>query len=79
MYVRCRVDERGRIVIPKEIRKALNIKRGSELVLKVENNRIIIEKAINPFKVLENILGEFTFSRGLRRKAEEEAFKQLRG
>ncbi|PSN83223.1 AbrB family transcriptional regulator [Candidatus Marsarchaeota G2 archaeon ECH_B_SAG-F08] len=36
------VDERGRIVIPKEIRDKLNLNEGSEVEISVEDGRIII-------------------------------------
>ncbi|MDT7862729.1 MAG: AbrB/MazE/SpoVT family DNA-binding domain-containing protein [Saccharolobus sp.] len=36
------VDERGRIVIPKEIRDKLNLKEGSKVEINIENGRIII-------------------------------------
>lgn len=39
-----RVDDLGRIVIPKEIRKALNIREGEPLELFVEDNRVIFQK-----------------------------------
>lgn len=39
-----RIDELGRLVIPKEIRKAFKIKEGDSIEFFVENNRIILEK-----------------------------------
>jgi AbrB family looped-hinge helix DNA binding protein len=36
------VDERGRIVIPKEIRDKLNLKEGSKVEINLDNGRIII-------------------------------------
>ena len=39
-----RIDELGRIVIPKEIRNTLNIDNSDELEIYVENNRIILQK-----------------------------------
>ena len=37
-----KIDELGRIVIPKEIRKQLGIKTGDELEIKVVNGQIIL-------------------------------------
>lgn len=39
-----RIDELGRIVIPKEIRKNLNIREGENLEISVDNSNIILTK-----------------------------------
>ncbi len=39
-----RIDELGRIVIPKEIRKTLRIKEGENLEIYIENDNIILKK-----------------------------------
>ena len=39
-----RIDELGRIVIPKEIRRSLRIKEGESLEILVENESIILKK-----------------------------------
>ena len=39
-----RLDELGRIVIPKEIRKSLRIKEGTPLEISITNNAIILKK-----------------------------------
>lgn len=39
-----KIDGLGRIVIPKDIRKFLNIRENDELILSVENDKIILEK-----------------------------------
>ena len=46
-----RIDELGRIVIPKEIRINLGIREGEPLEIYVENNSIVIKK----FSQVENI------------------------
>lgn len=46
-----RIDELGRIVIPKEIRKNLRIKNGDNLEVIVEDDSIILKK----FSEIENI------------------------
>jgi len=78
MSVSVRVDKKGRIVIPKEFRDALGIREGDELVLMLKGGRVIIEKAEDPLKILEEVLGELSFSRELRKVAEGEGLKQLR-
>lgn len=42
-YIR-RIDELGRIVIPKDIRTKIRIREGDNLELKIENDLIIISK-----------------------------------
>lgn len=49
-----RIDELGRIVIPKEIRKNLRIKNGESLEVFVEGNSIILKK-YSQIESLENI------------------------
>lgn len=39
-----RIDELGRIVIPKEIRKTLHIKNGENLEIFIQNDNIILKK-----------------------------------
>jgi len=47
-----RLDELGRIVIPKEIRKTLHIKEGTPLDINVENGENIILRKFSPIKEL---------------------------
>lgn len=46
-----KIDELGRIVLPKEIRKSLNINTGDDFQITIENNKIILNK----FEKLKNI------------------------
>jgi AbrB family looped-hinge helix DNA binding protein len=39
---RARINENGRVVIPASFRKALDIKAGDELVLRIENDELRI-------------------------------------
>ena len=75
MGVRVRVDERGRITLPKEVRTALNIAPGDELTLSVVGNRIVLEKSTDPFEKLARLLGSLSFDRRLRAEAEQEAMR----
>jgi len=38
-----RVGRKGRIVIPREVREALNVREGSLLKVYVEGNKVVIE------------------------------------
>ena len=78
MYARVRVDAKGRIVLPKEFREALGIREGDELMLYIRDGKLVIEKCEDPFKVLEEVLGDLTFDRELRKVAEEEVLKLVK-
>ena len=39
-----KIDELGRIVLPKELRKYININPGDDFQIKIENEKIILEK-----------------------------------
>ena len=48
-----KIDELGRVVLPKEMRRILNIKTGSSVEMVIdENNRIVLSK----FSEIENVL-----------------------
>lgn len=49
-----KIDELGRLVIPKEIRKTLKIKNGDDLEIYVEEDKIIMKK----YSVLQNMKQE---------------------
>lgn len=39
-----KIDELGRIVLPKELRKSLNINAGDDFQITMDNNKIVLEK-----------------------------------
>jgi antitoxin PrlF len=47
-----RVDSRGRITLPKDIREALDIREGDTCFISLEENYIQVIRGENPFKVL---------------------------
>ncbi len=54
-----RIDELGRIVIPKEIRKNLKIRESDEIDISLDGNNIILNKhEINSNDRLINLIGE---------------------
>ncbi len=67
------------IAISKEIKERLGMKEDEEVEISLEGDQIIIRRLEDPFKVLEDLLGDLTFSRDLRRVAEEEALKEVNG
>jgi len=52
------VSEKGQIAIPKEIRTLLGIKKGDRLVLAAKNKKLLIQKATNLTKQMEDDLDD---------------------
>ncbi len=48
-----KIDDLGRIVIPKEIRKSLNIKNGEDLQIFVDNDNIVLKKYVKILSIKE--------------------------
>ncbi len=48
------VSEKGQIAIPREIRALLGIKKGDRLVLTTKNKKLLIQKATNLTKQMED-------------------------
>ena len=55
-----RVDERGRILIPKKIRERVNVKEGVYVSVKVEGRSVVIQP-VEP--VAEKFFGAFKIAR----------------
>ena len=49
-----KLDELGRVVIPKEIRKVLNIPTGAPLSIYLDGNKIIFEKSAGACSICGN-------------------------
>ena len=64
-----KVDELGRIVLPKELRKSLNINSGDDFQISINNNTIILEK-YNKLESFENsivnIINCFSFIKNIK-------------
>ncbi len=78
MPLEVRMDDKGRITIPKEIRRKLGLRPGDRLLIKVHEGNIILMRPENPFKIIESILKDLTFTRELRSEEEKQALKELR-
>ena len=53
-----RIDDLGRIVIPKEIRKNIKIKNGDSLEIFLEDASIILKK-YSPIESIENVIEDY--------------------
>ena len=80
MEIMVRVDDKGRILIPKEIREKLGIK--NIVKIKVEGDKLVITPIRDPLHILTASVVKGTRDvaseiKSLRRAAEEEALKGL--
>lgn len=57
-----RIDDLGRVVIPKEIRRSLRIKEGDPLEIFIDGTNGIFFKKYSPIKVLSNFIEGYTQS-----------------
>jgi len=66
-----RVDSRGRIALPKDIREKCGIKPGSHVLVEVRDTKEILLRVIerDPSEELAELLGDFKFTRQDRVKA----------
>jgi AbrB family looped-hinge helix DNA binding protein len=73
------IDDRHRITIPKDIRETLSLSSNQKLYMVAAGDTLIIKKIPqNPSKSLNEILGDTTFDREVRRRAEEWLLGQVR-
>lgn len=71
------MDSKGRIVLPRRVREKLGLKEGDKVLFILEKDGVLIKKSEDPEKVLEELLGDLTFSKELRRVAERQALKEV--
>jgi AbrB family transcriptional regulator (stage V sporulation protein T) len=57
-----RIDDLGRIVIPKEIRRSLRIRNGESLEIFIEKSGVIVLKKFSPMSDLEDFSKEYADS-----------------
>jgi len=51
------VDEKGRIVVPKPIRKELRITEGSRVSVQVEKEKMVVSRAVEPKEFIDEMEG----------------------
>ena len=68
-----RIDDLGRVVIPKELRKTLRIKNGESLEIFVDNEDIILKK-YSPMESIEEAASRYvdSFNKVLLRNPDNE-------
>ena len=78
MNAESRIDDKGRILIPIEIRNMLNLKSGERILFQVQEGKIILRKSTS---VEEFIKKSTEFSEKLRKITKENVveFKKIFG
>ena len=52
-----RIDDLGKIVIPREIRRKMNINEGDPLEICIDGDKLYLEKYIDSYEYKKHILG----------------------
>ena len=69
------VAERGQITLPKAVRDALGLTKGSKLTVELIDGRIILRKDVDD--ALSRLRGRFKLAEGF--KSTDEAMRAIRG
>ncbi len=69
------VAERGQITLPKAVRDALGLTKGTKLKVELEDGRIVLRKDVQD--ALSQLRGRFKLAEGF--KTTDEAMRALRG
>jgi len=74
-----RVDSKGRIVLPKDIREKCGIKPGSRVLIEARNSNEVLLRVIgrDPSEELAELLGDFRFIRKDRVRAEKLLLREI--
>jgi AbrB family looped-hinge helix DNA binding protein len=68
------VAERGQITLPKSVREALGLTKGTKLTIEVDNGRIVLRKDFRA--ALASVRGRFRLPPG---KSTDDVMRELRG
>jgi len=69
------VAERGQITLPKAVRDALGLTKGTQLKVELDGGRIILRKNVDD--VISRLRGSFKLAEGF--KSTDEAMRAVRG
>ena len=69
------VAERGQITLPKAVRDALGLVKGTKLKVELEDGRIVLRKDVDD--ALSRLRGRFKLAEGF--KSTDDAMRALRG
>ena len=69
------VAERGQITLPKAVRDALGLTKGTQLTVELDGSRIILRKNVGD--AIARVRGRFKLAEGF--KSTDEAMRAIRG
>jgi len=72
------VDPKGRITLPKEVRRLLEMESGDKLKVMIVGGKVVLEKVEKPFEVLENLLKDVRFDPTMRAETEKLAIEEAK-
>ena len=73
-----RIGKRFSIVIPKRVRKLLELREGQTAMVSAEDGRILVEPLPDdPYGALEDALGDFSYSEERYEKTAEEWLRRV--
>ena len=56
MIIKRELGEKGQLVIPKDIREYLGLRKGEKVVFEIKNKEVVIKQEQNPEEFLHNFL-----------------------
>ncbi len=56
MIIKRELGEKGQVVIPKDIREMLKLKKGEKIIFEIEEDEILIKKEQDPEEFLRDFL-----------------------
>ncbi|NJR72301.1 MAG: AbrB/MazE/SpoVT family DNA-binding domain-containing protein [Gammaproteobacteria bacterium] len=68
------VAERGQITLPKEVRDALGLTKGTKLTIEIEHGKLILRK--NASEAVNRVRGRFSLPDGM---TTDDVMRELRG
>jgi len=78
MSEEARIGKRFAIVIPKRVRKLLALREGQAVMVSAEGGRILVEPLPDdPYRVLADALGDFSYSEERYEKTAEEWLRRV--
>jgi len=57
MWDVARVDSKGRVTIPKEVRDSLDIKEGSHVEIHTEDGHVVVKPERDPEDIIDEMVG----------------------
>lgn len=73
MIIKREIGEKGQVVIPKDIREMLNLRKGEKVVFEIRDKEVVIKTEENP----EEFLRDFLDVPKLKKRMTPKEFKKI--